>query len=423
MQLARRTLLAGALAAPAVLALVIGAAAAGQRTILVPASRRGFPGWLAGPYAGIGGHGLTADQLAKLLLAMLACYLLVLLWARDVPASWALAAIGAAHVVALLAPPLLSADVFGYIGYARLGAVHGLDPYTHGAAALAGDPVRPFIRWKDVTSPYGPLFTIGSYALAPLGVPTALWALKAIAAGASLACVGIVARTARRLGRSAVSAALFVGLNPLLLVYGVAGAHNDMLLAAVGTAAVAAAVAGRERAGGAIGAAAVALKPSAALLAAFLVVGVRRRSTALAGAVAMGAVLLVVAVVAFDRHAIGFANALQGQQRFVSLHSVPNEVGRLLGAGGITPAIRAVADAALAVAVAVLLARAWRGRDWIAMAGWATLALLLATAWLLPWYVVWLLPLAALAERPALRAATLALCAFVIATRAPFLLA
>jgi hypothetical protein len=416
-------MLAAALAAPAVVALLIGAAGAGQRAILVPASRGGFPGWLAGPYAPIGGHGLTAEQLAIALLVMFGCYLIVLWRARDVPAAWAAVAIVLAHVVVLLAPPLLSADVFGYIGYARLGALRGLDPYTHGAAALAGDPVAPFIRWHNVTSPYGPLFTVASYALAPLSVPAALWVLKTVAAAASLACVAIVARAARHIGRPAVPAALFVGLNPLLLVYGVAGAHNDLLLTGVSTAAVGVAVAGRERAGGALAAVATALKPSAALLAPFVVLGTRRRGAALAGVVVAGAVALLVAIVAFGGHAIGFAGALQGQQRFVSLHSVPNEVGRLVGAGGITPAIRALADAGFAMALVFVLVRAWRGADWIAMAGWATLALLLATAWLLPWYVVWLLPLAALAERPTLRVATLGLCAFVIAARAPFLLA
>ena len=44
-----------------------------------------------------------------------------------------------------------------------------------------------------------------------------------------------------------------------------------------------------------------------------------------------------------------------------------------------------------------LLRRVWRGQmDWIAAAGWATLAMLLASSSLLPWYVAWLLPLAAL---------------------------
>jgi hypothetical protein len=36
--------------------------------------------------------------------------------------------------------------------------------------------------------------------------------------------------------------------------------------------------------------------------------------------------------------------------------------------------------------------------DWITGAGWATVALLITTGLLLPWYVAWLLPLAALSN-------------------------
>ena len=36
--------------------------------------------------------------------------------------------------------------------------------------------------------------------------------------------------------------------------------------------------------------------------------------------------------------------------------------------------------------------------DWIDGAGWATVAMLVAASSLLPWYVAWLLPLAALAS-------------------------
>jgi hypothetical protein len=46
--------------------------------------------------------------------------------------------------------------------------------------------------------------------------------------------------------------------------------------------------------------------------------------------------------------------------------------------------------------------------DWIRGAGWATVALLLTTGFLVPWYVAWLLPLAALSsDRRLLTAAVL----------------
>jgi hypothetical protein len=63
------------------------------------------------------------------------------------------------------------------------------------------------------------------------------------------------------------------------------------------------------------------------------------------------------------------------------------------------------------------LRAAWRGADWIAASGWTMFALLVTTAWLLPWYVTWLLPLAAISGDRRLRLASLALVAYVIVTR------
>ncbi len=87
-----------------------------------------------------------------------------------------------------------------------------------------------FIGWPFQHSPYGPLFTLASYVLVPLGLAGGLWAFKAIAVLSSLAAVALVARAAGRLGHSRNWALAFVGLNPVLLVLAVGGAHNDTLL-------------------------------------------------------------------------------------------------------------------------------------------------------------------------------------------------
>lgn len=127
-----------------------------------------------------------------------------------------LAAVLALHVVFFLAPPMFSADVFGYIGYARLDELYGLDPYAHGAAAAPGDATAPFVRWHDIPSPYGPLFTAIGSPLAHVSVPLALWIWKAVAVLAGLACAALTWRVARQAGRDPLPATLFVGLNPLL---------------------------------------------------------------------------------------------------------------------------------------------------------------------------------------------------------------
>ena len=66
-----------------------------------------------------------------------------------------------------------------------------------------------------------------------------------------------------------------------------------------------------------------------------------------------------------------------------------------------------------------LLAWTWRGGDWVRAAAWAGAGLLLATAWLLPWYLVWVLPLAAISRDRPLQLLALALTAFQLGTRIP----
>ena len=66
-----------------------------------------------------------------------------------------------------------------------------------------------------------------------------------------------------------------------------------------------------------------------------------------------------------------------------------------------------------------LLVKTWRGFDWIRAAAWAGTGLLLATSWLLPWYLVWPLPLAAVARDRALAFVLLALTAYQLGARIP----
>src|SRR3954468_24962818 len=195
-----RPLVAAAALAGLVLsgALICVHAAAGESGF-IPASWRGLPGWMAGPLPAVGGP-LYSSLYAALFVSMCGCYAVVLGLARHVEARSAVAAIVLLHVLFLLAPPLLSADLFGYIDYARIGAVHGLDPYADGPASAPHDAVFAFMRWRgELPSPYGPLFTLGSYALAPLSVAASVWVLKVLTAAAGLTVVWLVWDCARRL--------------------------------------------------------------------------------------------------------------------------------------------------------------------------------------------------------------------------------
>jgi hypothetical protein len=94
-----------------------------------------------------------------------------------------------------------------------------------------------------------------------------------------------------------------------------------------------------------------------------------------------------------------FLRTLEVQSTMVSELSVPYLLGWLLGEAGATPLVRLLLQLSFLLVATGLLWRTLRGADWVNAAGWSTFALLLSTAWLMPYYLVWLLPLAALGSR------------------------
>src|SRR2546423_674188 len=99
--------------------------------------------------------------------------------------------------------------------------------------------------------PSGPVFPPPSCALARLAVPTALWIWKAVVVAAALGCSAVLAGAAQRRGLSGARAAALFGLNPVVFVFGIGGAHNDLLLVLLVAGAIALALAGRTAVGGA----------------------------------------------------------------------------------------------------------------------------------------------------------------------------
>lgn len=402
---------------------VLTAGAATRPSQYVPARIGGWPGWLAGPLEGLN-VGITSNGFQTLMLVMCASYALVLVFAGRLPMVAIVTAIGVAHLILLLGPPLISQDVFGYLGFARMGALHGLDPYTHVPAEAPTDPVFLFVGWWFEHSPYGPLFTLGSYAVAPLGVPVALWVLKGVAVASSLAGIALITRAAGRLGHSGRWAAAFVGLNPVLLVMAVGGAHNDTLILLVLGAALLLTAGTSPRVRAACGAivVGVGVKVTAGLALPFLILAAgdaRGRLRALLATVVSLVLLGAVAVLGFGVHAFGFLNAVSEQQQMVASHSIPAETARLVGLSGTPEWWRRLFLGGFVLALLLALWRTARGADWRVAAGWATLALLLSTAWLLPWYVIWALPLAAVSGNGRLRVATLVFCAYGVLIHLP----
>jgi hypothetical protein len=380
---------------------------------------------------------LSAEAGYALIWVGFVAYLGVLVAAPSLGRRLVWAAIALLVAAFALVPPLLSHDVYSYVDYARLGVVHGLDPYVHPPLAAPTDPAFADVTWTESTSAYGPLFTLATYPLAGLPVDAAVWTLKAIAGASVPALAALVARLAPARGVDPLRAAAFVALNPLVLVHVVGGAHNDglaMLLAVAGCAAI---LTLREASGGIAIVSAVAIKASAGFVAPFALLGSRRQDVPMGlkrpyigrfrpiggvGRLLIGVVVALAAIVAVSYVAFGWhwldALGLAGENQSRTSHmSVPITTARLLGLDA--DPVQVTFLVLYAGLVVYLLAWTWRGGDWIRATGWAALGLLLASAWLLPWYLIWALPFAALSRDRILISAVLALTAFQLTTRIP----
>jgi hypothetical protein len=466
------------LAAIVAISLFVVLVAANRPSVITPTTQTGFfPGWMAGPLGGLlpgfTNNGTTLKFVfTGAIVAMYLCYLLALKHARRLPARWVVAAILAAHVVYLLSPPLALTDVFNYINYGRMEVVHNLNPYTTiPILEPHSDPSFFLSNWHELLSPYGPLFTLLTFAVVPFGVGGSFWALKALLVLLSLATIFLVWKCALLLKRDPLTAIALVGLNPIVLVWGLGGDHNDFVMvffimlgfyllllsrarargasgaesetdAADGSGAAAqiggvgenpradAGAAGALRgwllplsllevgAGGAF-VIAIGLKASAAVLVPVVLAALLRVPRALVqvvlGMLVAGAVVAAASLLAFGLH----IPDLSTQSELVTSESIPNLIGLAFGSGGENALVRDVVTLALVGSVAWCSWLAWRRRDALTASGWASVALLVTLSWVLPWYVLWVLPLAALSSSRRLRTVALLLGAYLIITWAP----
>jgi hypothetical protein len=404
--------LLGLLALGATVEIVLDAAV--EHSALIP-KQPAIAGWLSG----IGERLGYRVFLIALLVAVAAYAGLLWLCSRlgeqALPKRFAIALVVALHAVVFVGPVLLSTDVFSYIAYARMGVEHGLNPYLHGPAAISHDPVFRYVGhdWRRTPTAYGPLYTLLSYPLAPLGVRGALWAMKVEALLASAGTLFLVWRCAVARGFEPVAALVAVAVNPLYVIYGLGGAHNDLVMMLAMMAAVALMVtprptAGREAGAGAIIVAGALIKATVAALLPFMLLA-RRKLPPLLGALGALVAGALVAYAAFGSHGVNVVSALNRDAAFVSTDSFANEIAHLFGKPGVFPVDHDLLKAALVLIIAHLLWRVWRGYDWVAASGWSLLAISVTSTWLLAWYILWPLPLAVVSRDRRLLVATLAL--------------
>jgi hypothetical protein len=432
-----------------VLSLLVVVMAANRPSLLSPTTHNDyFPHWMAGPlgglWPGLTNNGTTLKYwFTGAIVLMYVGYLVALRCASQLPVRWVVGAILAVHMIFLLAPPLALTDVFNYINYGRMEVVHHLNPYTTiPISEPHDDPSFILSNWHELLSPYGPMFTLLTFVVVPLGVAGSFWALKGILAVASLATIFLVWKCARLLGRDPLSAVVLVGLNPIVLAWGLGGEHNDflmvllimlgfyLLLLACARAAASEPRPARARGwllplsapeigAGAAFVVATAIKASGGVLIPVVLVGLLRAPRALIqvllGMLAAGAVVGAVSLLAFGLH----IPDLSTQSRLVTSESVPNLIGLAVGAGGESEVLHDLMSGVLIASVLGCCWLAWRRRDSITASGWASVTLLVTLSWVLPWYVLWVLPLAALSGSRRLRTAALVLGAYLIVAWAP----
>ncbi|MGD9891849.1 MAG: glycosyltransferase family 39 protein [Dehalococcoidia bacterium] len=130
-----------------------------------------------------------------------------------------------------------SKDVYHYVLEGRTLVVYGESPLTTPPAAFPDDPLRWIVSsWEWEPSRYGPLWA--QIAAVPVWVAgdhlrAAVLGFKVIGVVSFLAIVALVYATARRVRPDlAIPAFVFVAWNPLLLFESAANAHNDIVMVA-----------------------------------------------------------------------------------------------------------------------------------------------------------------------------------------------
>ncbi|HET7036315.1 MAG TPA: glycosyltransferase 87 family protein [Thermomicrobiaceae bacterium] len=355
---------------------------------------------------------VTLGTLAALLIAF-GCYVVAWLGVQRLrPTRGALALVLGVPTIAaaLLTPsyPLLSRDFFYNVVSARTLGRYGQNPFRVPPGHFPADPFLPYADWHQLTMPYGPLWAQLTGALAWSSGDDLLatfLAFKLLALASFLGATAALLWLLAGLDRDRLLPGLVLwAWNPLVLVEAVGNAHNDILMLALLLAGLALTLRGRATTALITLALAVAVKQVAlALLPLVLVYLARQQPTwrarlrALAPGLLAAAMLLAALYASlwagFRQTALSFA----GQTEFY--RASPLALARMLLLH-VTP----TPEPALRLAVAILAAGGylwllWRlGRrpdDLLSTGYSAFLLLILLWPVFAPWYVPWLVALAA----------------------------
>jgi hypothetical protein len=278
-------------------------------------------------------------------------------------------------------------------------------PYAVAPSRFPADPAIQAMApaWRTTKTVYGPVFTGASAGFAQASGrsgETAAYTYRLAAAPGMLVLVAFAALVAP----VPAFGVAFVGWNPLLAIDFAGGGHNDVWMMVLVFGALALAARHPRLSGSGWALAAGVKRVALALVPLELLREPRARAATLGFVAAAGA----IATAAFAFGTAWLTAVVPVAQRQAAW-AVPSRLG-VLGLPGW------LAFVPLAVAVPWLVRSARAGRRRL---GLTSGLLLVGTPWLLPWYAVWAVPLAAIEEDALAWVLTLALCAYLLPDRVP----
>lgn len=377
--------------------------------VLAPSAHQaGFPEWMS--LGLIKDWDSNAYSVIMCLVVMSVGYGLVVLTDSKVT----IAGVVLVHVIVVFAAPLFSTDLFSYLATGQLAA-HGFDPYSYGPAAYLENPALPYSGqlWKYTPSPYGPFFSMLIHGVSWFGLASSFWLLKSLTVVSSLVVCWCIFSIAKQRGQKSYRAVGFYAANPLVLVFGLAGFHNDFFMIALLMLGIVF-VKSRPALGGFLAALALGIKLTVAPVLALFVVYtlIKHRSWKfLLGTVIGTLVVVLTAVLVYGSSSTHIFELLSSQQE--RAHSAGTSVVGyvFLSQGSLLPSSVLEILSVLVIGLAVFLALAvWRG--WIdvySASGWLLAGVLVASQWTLPWYAVAVLAFSAVGHF-SLKTASLVLC-------------
>lgn len=312
--------------------------------------------------------------------------------------------------------PILSKDVYSYLGQGRL--MHaGLSPYTDWVSQLPGWFAQGSDSlWAESTSPYGPLFLM--YArfvyFISAGIPEiGVMLMRLVAVAGVVLCAYTVVALARMTGRDAAWPLWVSVANPLFLLSMVGGVHNDGLM--IGGVLLGFLLVGRNRffAGVLAATIAIAIKPIVVLVLPFLGLAMLARDASLrqklrAWAFTGSVALVVMALLGWASGLwFGWIAAMAGAGSAAFPYAPVGLLGMFVGwigslAGGNLEVIAGVVFTAfrlVSLGIVFFLAVRRPAGPPLLYAGYALGAAVVMAPIIQPWYLLWLIPFFAISRR------------------------